>query len=63
MMVVIDRRRQMIVDRSSLNEIVGAVAVDLDAGTVEIVELTYRGEVHTSHHFPGGLRVIRRYPR
>lgn len=63
MMVVIDRARQIVVDKATFDEVRGAFAFDLDAATVEIVEKTSAGEVHTTRHCPAGLRVIARYPR
>jgi hypothetical protein len=63
MMTVIDRARQIVVDKSDFHEVVGAVAVDLDAGVVEVAARTATGEVHSSRYYPGGLRVIQRYPR
>jgi hypothetical protein len=63
MRTVIDRRAQMIVDKSTFDEIQGAVAVDLDTGVVEIVKRAYGGDVHSSQHFPAGLKIMSRYPR
>jgi hypothetical protein len=58
MTITIDRRKQVIVDMTSLEAIKNAVAVDLDANTVFILE---RGEVQTAHHFPCGLKIVSRY--
>lgn len=63
MMLTIDRTRQMIVDKSTFDEIRGGFALDVDAGVVEIAERTHGGEVHSSRHFPAGIKVIARYPR
>lgn len=62
-MIVIDRKTQMIVDKSTFDEIRGAIAVDLDAGVVEIVKRAYGGDVHSSQYFPAGLKIMSRYPR
>jgi hypothetical protein len=61
MTITIDRRKQVIVDMTSLEAIKNAIAVDLDANTVIIVERNYGGEVQTAHHFPCGLKIVSRY--
>jgi hypothetical protein len=61
MLITINRRAQMVVDLSSLEAVRNAVAVDLDASTVMVVERTATGEVQTTHHYPQGLRLVRRY--
>jgi hypothetical protein len=61
MLITIDRCVQMVVDLSSLEAVRNAVAVDLDASTVMVAERTYKGEVQTTHHYPSGVKIVRRY--
>jgi hypothetical protein len=56
----IDPKTQMVVDLSSCDEIVGAEAVDIDAGEVTVRELTYSGEVRRVVSMPGQVRVVRK---
>jgi hypothetical protein len=60
MLVTIDSKKQMVVDLSSFGEVPNALAVDLDAKQVMVIEGRNDNKREVLLFFPAGIRVRRR---
>lgn len=61
MMIPINPEAQMVVDRSSYAEIVGAQSADLDANQATVKRRNLDGTEETvTLYYPGGITIVRR---